>query len=163
METLGYPAKRGYTRRMAGQTEAERMRAFAMELADKGFQEIVSFGAWLEEEPTRAVWFRNVLVCPISALLREYRNLVIGYKKSTPLLAWACRNMLELNIYTKYALISGSNARDFVDDRWIDAIEIFEAFRKWARFHDPTTSTPRIDEAISPTFAVQQFLGKGCM
>ena len=131
-------------------TDPERdvRSVFDVELADKAFREIESFGVWLDKEPTQTVWFHNVLVSLISALVREYRSLVIGYKKSTPLLAWVCRNMLELNIYTKYALIKGSNARDFVDDRWIDAIEIFEPFRNWVRFHDPGTLTPGIDETI---------------
>jgi hypothetical protein len=130
------------------QTEAQRMQAFDLKLADKTFGEIQSFGVWLDKEPTRTVWFHNMLLCLISAVLREYRNLVIGYKKSTPLLAWACRNMLELNIYTKYALIKGSSARDLVDDRWIDAIEIFKSFRNWVRFHHPGMLTPGIDETI---------------
>jgi len=76
------------------------MQAFDLKLADKTFGEIQSFGVWLDKEPTRTVWFHNMLLCLINALVREYRNLVIGYKKSTPLLASACRNMLELNIYT---------------------------------------------------------------
>jgi len=45
-------------------------------------------------------------------------------------------------------LIRGSNARDFVNDRWIDAIEIFESFRDWVKLHDPTASTTRMEEAI---------------
>jgi len=63
--------------------------------------------------------------------------------------------MLELNIYTKYALIGGSNARAFVDDRWIDAIEIFESFRNWVRLHDPNASTTHIEETISNYQAVK--------
>ena len=125
------------------------MQIFDVELADRGFKEIESFGIWLESEPTQTIWFKNTLICLISALVREYRSLTVGSKKSTPLLAWACRNMLELNIYTKYVLLKGSNAKDFVADRWIDAIEIFESFRNWVRFHDPGTLTPGIDETIT--------------
>jgi len=147
-QIVGYPTKSGYTCEMAEQTEGGRMQAFDLKLADKTFGEIQSFGVWLDKEPTRTVWFHNMLLCLINALVREYRNLVIGYKKSTPLLASACRNMLELNIYTKYAFIKGSNARDLVDDRWIDAIEIFKSFRNWVRFHDPGMLTPGIDETI---------------
>lgn len=124
------------------------MQVLDLELADRGFKEIESFGVWLELEPTQTIWFKNTLICLISALVREYRSLTVGFKKSTPLLAWACRNMLELNIYAKYTLLKRSNAKDFADDRWIDAIEIFESFRDWVRFHDPDILTPGINETI---------------
>lgn len=145
----GLADESGYTFEMADQTQAERMQAFDTQLADKAFKEIESLGVWLETEPTQTIWFRNMLICLISALMREYRILTIGFNESTPLLAWACRNVLELNIYTKYSLIWGSNARDFVDDRWIDAIEVFESFRDWVRFQDPGILTPRIDQTIA--------------
>ena len=74
---------------MAEEIEVQRMQTFDLALADSGFKEIESFGLWLDQEPTRTVWFRNVLICLIGALVREYRSLRIGYEKSTPLLAWA--------------------------------------------------------------------------
>ncbi len=120
-----------------------------MELADKAFKEIGEFGVWLQDEPTQTIWFKNILICLLSGLLREYRSLTVGFKKSTPLLAWACRNMLELNIYTKYVLLNGSNAKAFVDDMWIDAIEIFSSFRAWITFHDPAGMTPELDQTIA--------------
>lgn len=134
---------------MAEQNKAELIQGFDMELADKAFKEIGEFGVWLQEEPTQTIWFKNILICLLSALLREHRSLTVGFKKSTPLLAWACRNMLELNIYTKYALLNGSNARSFVDDMWIDAIEIFCSFRRWITLHDPAAMTPELDQTIA--------------
>lgn len=134
---------------MSERNQAERIRAFDMELADRGLKEIEEFGDWLEEQPAKAIWFKNILICLLNALLREYRSLRVGFKKSTPLLAWACRNMLELNIYTKYALLKGSNAKDFVDDRWIDAIEMFSSFRIWINFYNPGGATPGLDQTIT--------------
>lgn len=134
---------------MVEQNKSELIQAFDTEVADKAFREIEDFGVWLQEVPTQTIWFKNILLCFLSALLREYRSLVVGFKKSTPLLAWACRNMLELNIYTKYVLLSGSNAKDFADDRWIDAIEVFSSFHRWIRFHDPAAVTPELDQTIA--------------
>ncbi len=108
---------------MTGQDYVDDLTpAIDLELTDKAFQKIQEFGVQLQVEPTQTIWFQNMLMCLLTALLREYRSLTVGFKKSTPLLAWACRNMLELNIYTKYVLLNGSNAKDFADDMWIDAI-----------------------------------------
>jgi hypothetical protein len=134
---------------VAEQNKAELIQAFDVELADKAFKEIEGFGVWLQDEPTQTIWFKNVLICLLSALLREYRSLTVGFRRSTPLLAWACRNMLELNIYTKYVLLNGSNAKDFVDDMWIDAIEVFCSFRLWITFQDPAAVTPELDQTIA--------------
>ena len=133
---------------MAEQNQAELTQSFYMELADKAFEKIEGFGVWLQEEPTHTIWFKNLLICLLSALLREYRSLTVGFKKSTPLLAWACRNMLELNICTKYVLL-GSNAKNFVDEMWIDAIDVFSSFRDWVKFHDPACVTPELDQTIA--------------
>ncbi len=134
---------------MAEQNQAERIQAYDIELADKVFREIAEFGVWLQDQPTQTIWFMNNLICLLNALLREYRSLRVGFTKSTPLLAWACRNMLELNIYTKYILLKGSNAKDFVDDMWIDAVEIFSSFRTWMRFHNRGGTTPELDQTIA--------------
>lgn len=134
---------------MAEQNQAERIQALDMELGDKAFKQIEEFGAWLQAQPTQTIWFQNTLICLLTALLREYRSLTVGFKKSTLLLAWACRNMLELNIYTKYILLKGSNAKDFADDMWIDAIEIFSSFQAWIKFHDPGATPLELDQTIA--------------
>lgn len=133
---------------MVKQKKSELIPPFDVELADKAFKEIEEFRIRLQEEPTQTIWFKNILICLLSAFLREYRSLVVGSKKSTPLLAWACRNMLELNIHSGYVLLNGSNAKDFADDMWIDAIEIFDSFRRWISFHDPSALTPELDQTI---------------
>jgi len=138
---------------MAEQNQAEGMHTCAMELADNAFKEIGDFGVWLQEEPTQTIWFKNILISLLSALLREYRSLTVGFRKSTPLLAWACRNMLELNICTKYVLLRGTNAKDFVDDMWIDGIEIFSSFRAWITFHNPGGTAPGLDQIIADFLA----------
>jgi hypothetical protein len=85
----------------------------------------------------------------LDANLREYDNLRTGIDKgSTLLVAWGCRNMLELNVLTKYVLQNGANAKNFADDLWIDTIDVFSAFREWLRFHSPTDEAPGLDQTI---------------
>lgn len=96
--------------------------------ADRTFQDIYEFGVKLQEVPTRTLWFRNLLVCILNALLREYRILKLGAQEVQPMMiAWACRNLLELKIITKYTLLNGTNAKRFVDEQVIDSIEFFSA------------------------------------
>jgi hypothetical protein len=120
-----------------------------LDLTDKGFQKIQEFGSQLQDLPTQTIWFKNILICFLSALLREYQSLKVGLKKSTPLLAWACRNMLELNVFAKYSLLKGSNAKDFADDMWIDAIDIFSSFHAWVKLHDPANKMPELEQTIA--------------
>jgi hypothetical protein len=135
---------------MNGQSQADNFTPHVdLKLTDEAFQKILKFGVQLQDAPTQTIWFQNTLICLLNALLREYRSLTLGFKKSTPLLAWACRNMLELNIYTKYVLLNGSNAKDFADDMWLDAIEIFSSFRAWFKFHDPAGVMPELDQTIA--------------
>lgn len=127
------------------------------ELTDKGFKEMEAFALWLQDVPTQTIWFRNLLIALFEGLLREYRSLSVGVKKSPPLLAWACRNMLELNVIAKYVLLSESNAKEFVDDWIIDDLEVFESFRSWMKFHGATTV--EIDKIIVNFQALKQDQG----
>jgi len=45
-------------------------------------------------------------------------------------MAWACRNLLEIAIFSRYVLISPEKAKQFTDDRLIDDLEIGKALRK---------------------------------
>lgn len=46
------------------------------------------------------------------------------------MMAWACRNLLEITVFSKYVLLSEQNAREFAADRLIDAVEIGTALKK---------------------------------
>jgi hypothetical protein len=110
---------------------AELLSDSEIDLVDRAFAQIRDFGITLQDQDTRTLWFRNLLICILNTTLREYQHLKIGYRKSTGFLAWACRNLLELDIYAQYALLSKANAKRFVDDRIIDADDIFESFKTW--------------------------------
>lgn len=45
-------------------------------------------------------------------------------------MAWACRNLLEIAIFSRFVLISPEKAKQFTDDRLIDGPEIAKGLRK---------------------------------
>jgi hypothetical protein len=65
------------------------------------------------------------------------------------LLAWACRNLLELAIFTKFVLISESSARRFAEDRLIDGCDIITSLRTLELHIDPQSDTKLLDDALS--------------
>ena len=85
----------------------------------------------------------------LDAAVREYRHLRIGLDESTALVAWACRNLLELNIYTQYVLSSEANAHRFKGEQLADGIEIFDAFQTWAARNEPGLVTPEIGAVLA--------------
>jgi hypothetical protein len=46
------------------------------------------------------------------------------------MMAWACRNLLEITVLSKYVLLSEENASDFAADRLIDGVEIGTTLKK---------------------------------
>ena len=106
-------------------------------------------GNWLLDAERQNEWFGPLLFHLIRSTLREYQHLKTGYAKSTPFLAWACRNMLELDIITQHVLGSEKSAKDFIDDRFTDGLELFKSFRTWAEFNDPSSRTPALDQTIA--------------
>jgi len=80
----------------------------------------------------------------------NYQHLRNGYVAiDNPLLAWACRGLLELRVFLKYALISGENARTFAADRLIDGRDIAKALIDLERFHGPDADTPVLNEWLT--------------
>lgn len=46
------------------------------------------------------------------------------------MMAWACRNLLEITVFSKYVLLSEQNSSEFAADRLIDAVEIGSVLKK---------------------------------
>jgi len=118
---------------------------------EDAFGRIKQLAVSIDEGETDAEWFVSLLFCLLSSCLREYKHLKIGYEKYTGLGAWACRNLLELNIFTQYVLLSERNARRFIGDRLIDGTDIFESSRDWLLNLNPEAQTPELDETIRKT------------
>jgi len=113
----------------------------------------------LNEQPSDTPWFFNTITALLRALGREYRYLDIGFAKDGRLLAWACRNLLEINLYTEYSLRSEANAKAFADDQIIDALDIFSAFKKWIMAGDPNATTPLLDITLATMQQAKTQLG----
>lgn len=95
-------------------------------------------------------WFFQIVFELMDAALSNYDQLKIGYEnKNNHLLAWACRNLLELTIFTKFVLISETNARRFAEDRLIDGCDIIKSLRTLELHIDSKSDTTLLDDALT--------------
>ncbi len=116
-----------------------------LELLDAAFADLRAFGMDLQGQSDPLAPF---LIGLLNATLREYQHLKLGLKHSTAMVAWACRNLLDLHIYTRYALASEGNARRLIAERLSDGVEIFDAFQTWLARNDAALVPPSIGEAV---------------
>lgn len=119
-----------------------------LQIVDLLCDEIRKFGNHLWNQETQKCELQMTLVRLMNALITEYQKLRAGFTKNTGMLAWACRNILELNIFIQYVLLSKSNLQRFLSDRLIDGIDIFESFKAWQQSYEPGAQTSGIDETL---------------
>ena len=129
-------------------SKAETLKKLEIGVADAAFEPMRGLRVELEQSDTDARWYRDLLLCLVNSALREYAFLKIGYRQSTAVLSWAVRNLLELSILAKYISLSEKDAKRFVDDRIIDAIEWFESFEAWNAHEDPQRQLPELDQIL---------------
>lgn len=120
-----------------------------LELLDDAFAEAWVLSRQVREGTGGETWFRDLLGGLLDATVREYRHLRSGLRDSTAMLAWACRNLLELNIRAQWVLRSEANARHFANDRIAEGIEILDSFQAWAARNDPALMTPAMTAALN--------------
>src|SRR5581483_7990864 len=102
-----------------------------MEALDEAFGTFREFAGELRRAPGEVPWFGELLASLLDAARREFGHLKLGLERSAGITAWACRNLLELNVYTHYVLQSEANARRFALNRVADGIDTFESFQAW--------------------------------
>src|SRR4051812_8092598 len=102
------------------------------------FEEINRWANELSDSPTTTPYFQDLVIQLLDYMLKQQRNLTIGYQGLTILLALACRNLLELNIFTHHCLMSPKNSKRFWDDQWVDGMDLFTSFKKWMGVNDST-------------------------
>lgn len=118
--------------------------------SEAAFAQLREFGSGLRPVDEESGWFFQIVFELIDAALSNYRQLRAGYNEdNNQLLAWACRNLLELAIFTKYVVISEANARRFADDRLIDGCDIITSLRALELHIDPQSDTRLLDDALS--------------
>lgn len=120
------------------------------ELATK----LLAIGNLLRPIDDANYYFFEIVRELVDASLTNYQELRRGYTESNyPLLAWACRNLLELTIFLKFVLLSGENARRFGDDRLIDGSELLRALRALELHYEPKASTAALNDALDRMIA----------
>jgi hypothetical protein len=106
-----------------------------LKITDAAFGEIKTYNPTGSDDFTLGLI--SVLLLAIS---REYEYAGLA--------AWACRNLLELDIFTKWVLQSPANARRFAADVAIDGTELFDSMQTWLLHYDPTAAMNELDETI---------------
>ena len=107
------------------------------------------FGSSLKPVDKKNGWFFQIVFELMDATVSNYHQLRIGYNDdNNHLLAWACRNLLELAVFTKYVLISEANARRFAEDRLIDGCNIITSLRTLELHINPKSDTKLLDDAL---------------
>ena len=126
-----------------------------IEALDEAFATVRTFALAVHQAPSASPWFRDLLASLLDAAPGGYRLLKLGLRHSTSLLAWACRNLLESNIYTQYALLSRENARRFALNRTADGIDTCDAFQSWLARNDPSLVPPEVGRALEQLTALR--------
>ena len=121
-----------------------------LKLIETAFAQLKRLGSNLKPVDERNGWFFQIVFELIDADLSNYDQLKIGYNdNNNHLLAWACRNLLELAIFARFILLSESNARRFAEDRLIDGCDIIASLRTLELHIDPQSDTRLLDDALS--------------
>src|ERR1017187_917939 len=120
------------------------------EVNERALNEARDFHDWMlrQHEDRDTIWFVNVLTALLRGLIIEYEQLNLGYKQSARLMAWACRNLMEISVYTEYVLKSEENASELIEDMLMDALDVFTSFKKWITALEPAMSTPELDAVL---------------
>jgi hypothetical protein len=119
-----------------------------IEALDEAFAAMREFAAEVRSSAVGEPWYREMLARFLECAAEQYRHMKLGLRHSTALLAWACRNLLELNIYAQYVAQSDGNARRFAMNRVADGIDTFDSFKTWLARNDPSLVPPEVDAAL---------------
>jgi hypothetical protein len=114
------------------------------------FGKLKEFGESLKPIDKQTTWFWQILFELIDSAMTNYNQLRKAYDADdAPLLAWACRNLLELVVFTKYVLISEADARRFASDRLIDGCDIIRCLKTLELHINPQSDTTLLDDALT--------------
>lgn len=120
------------------------------ELIHLAFIQLKEFGESLKPVDEENGWFFQIVFELMDATLTNYNHLKIGYDAyNSPLLAWACRNLLELAVLTKFVLMSEGNARRFAHDRLIDGCDILTSLTALQLYLAPQSDTSVADDTLA--------------
>jgi hypothetical protein len=115
---------------------------------DQIFTKLRNLGNSLKPIDDENYFFFEIIRELLDSALTNYGLLRLGYVENynDHLVAWTCRNLLELTVFTEYVLKSGANGQRFVQDRLIDGCDIITSLRDLERHHDPHSDTALLDQ-----------------
>jgi hypothetical protein len=111
---------------------------------------------FLKNLDDEAQWYNAVLAALVNALVAEYARLRRGIAEDKGLLAWACRNLVELNVFTQYVLKSDANAKEFFGHRLVYTVHMMEAIRDLQRVLDPDSPNEENAEILAEFYRQKQ-------
>ncbi|MDR3728044.1 MAG: hypothetical protein P4K86_13475 [Terracidiphilus sp.] len=117
--------------------------------ADEAFQVFDNFIRSLRPTDEEAGRFYHVISALSSSAKTNYVTLRQAFEDDEQtLMAWSCRNLLELAIYTKFALSSKANADEFVAARLFDVLQIGTSLRELELYLNPELMVSTFDGLI---------------
>jgi hypothetical protein len=118
-------------------------------LATEALKGVKDLRRRLERTPSKNQMFREIVLDLADYLAGQLTKLVGPDGQSPQAVALICRNLLEIDIITKYCLALATNFRDIVDDTWIDGKQIFEYLREWVEYKEPGRRIAELDTTIA--------------
>jgi hypothetical protein len=120
---------------------------FSLKVTDQAFEDIKNYHPAGSDDDTLG------LICMmLCAISHEYEQLRSAYnKRAVPNAAWACRNLLELCVFTKWVLLSGDKVKRFMADVAIDGVELFASMKEWMDYQTSGIGQPEMDKTIRIT------------
>ena len=120
-------------------------------VADKTAESLRTFLAQffppLDEE---SGWFFHICSVLCDAAVENYSALRHGLLSRDQIVcALRCRNLLEIRIFTQYALLSKENAQAFADDRLIDGKQLATSLKELELSLNPQLVESQFEEKIS--------------
>lgn len=116
---------------------------------DDAFRDFVNFIASLHPIDEETGRFYHTVSALGHATKINYITLRKAFEDDEQtLMAWSCRNLLELVIFTKFVLRSKANAEEFAADRLIDGREIGVYLRKLEIYLNPKLTVSAFDSVI---------------
>jgi hypothetical protein len=107
-------------------------------------------------------WFRHIVFGLLLGVIDEYRNLKNGLADSgfVSVMAAATRNLMELQVWTRYVIASRTNAKRFHDDWNLDALDFFEYLAKWQQIVIPSEPLPAaVQRVLTEAYAQRDKVG----
>jgi hypothetical protein len=116
---------------------------------DDAFQEFDAFTNSLRPTDEESGRFYHIVSALTDATKTNYVTLRKAFADNDQtLIAWSCRNLLEIAIFTKFALRSKKNANEFAADRLIDGLQIGVALKKLEMHLNPEVKESPYDKMI---------------